>query len=150
MRNPSHPHSLTIAKHSSPANASATTNIVETGCLPFRFACVGIDPKAKPEGSWFCELSAGNGPEWWEEGWGRGPKGTGSNRCRGRPAIPMCPVGRHLEYLVRYSVTDTHHYVLISSVLLGIFDCPATLRPFNQGRPLKTQHGEYLIPFSCL
>jgi uncharacterized membrane protein YgcG len=109
--NSSHPHSLTIeAKDSSPANASATTNIIDPdddklycfcgninfgemiGCDGpecetewFHFACVGIDPKAKPEGSWFCEsCRLGKDSSIGKKVGGGGAKGGGSNRGGGR------------------------------------------------------------------
>ena len=83
MLSASHSHSLTITKDSSPANASATTNIIDPNddklyCLCgninfgemigcdgpdcetgwFHFACVGIDPKAKPEAAGFARVAA--------------------------------------------------------------------------------------------
>ena len=110
MLSASHSHSLTITKDSSPANASATTNIIDPdddklycfcgninfgemiGCDGpdcetewFHFACVGIDPKAKPEGSWFCEsCRLGKDPSIGKKVGGRSAKGGGSNRGGGR------------------------------------------------------------------
>jgi len=104
----SHSHPLTIAKDSLPANVSATTNIIDPDddklyyfcenvnfgemiecdgpdCETewFHFACVGIDPKAKPEGSWLCEsCQLGKDPSVGRMG-GGGAEGGGSNRGRG-------------------------------------------------------------------
>lgn len=109
--NSSHPHSLMIVpKDSSPANASATTNIIDPdddklycfcgnynfgemiGCDGpecetewFHFACVGIDPRAKPEGSWFCEnCRLGKDSSVGKKVGGGGAKGGASSRGGGR------------------------------------------------------------------
>ena len=108
--NASHSHPLTIAKDSSPANVSATTNIIDPdddklycfcgnvnfgemiGCDGpdcetewFHFAYIGIDPRAKPEGSWFCEsCRLGKDPSVGKKMGGGGAKGGGSNRGGGR------------------------------------------------------------------
>jgi hypothetical protein len=103
--NSPHPHSLlVVSKDSSPANVSATMNIIDPdddklycfcgnynfgemiGCDGpecetewFHFACVGIDPRAKPEGSWFCEnCRLGKDSSIGKK------KGGGSNRGGGR------------------------------------------------------------------
>jgi len=108
--NASHSHPLTIAKDSSPANVSATTNIIDPdddklycfcgnvnfgemiGCDGpdcetewFHFAYIGIDPRAKPEGSWFCESCwLGKDPSVGKKMGGGGAKGGRSNRGGGR------------------------------------------------------------------